>query len=302
MSIVGVLDGDPMLRKVTRVDWWEDGSLYFATKDVSLTDVVRKAHADRRVVDLHPFEFKRNDLKLAEGEGVNITCTTCELTFDPKLEYQFDLTPDAVESLGLALKGKLVGDVAVDIASPEGRSTLSREVVLANKTDRFVQRLGPIPIWEDTSISLIATIKGKTNGEAHVLSKLHVEKDIAFGSFLEQGQWVVEEAPEEGTYVYEHPVLEAKVDGSVSVALKLRLSASVVGIASAKVDADADASANLQICPMPSTWTMQGKLKISAGAKLAIPFMDPYEIDKEIYRKEGTREVKSPSNAPALCR
>jgi hypothetical protein len=298
--VMGILKGEPFIRRVRSVDFQVDGSLYFTTDLAGVADVAPTAQA-RRSVEFDPLVFDKSDLVIAQGAGTNLSCTKCTVQFAPTLDYQFDLRAGAPESIGVGVRGKLEGDLELTLEAGNGGGSLKKEVEIAKASQRLVQTLGPVPIWEDLSVSLVAGVEGKLDSRATIVTKIHTEKEASFGAYMSHDEWTFEKDEKDAKFVYEHPVLRTQVGASAAVYVKLRVAASVYSIAQAYLDAEARAEARLTVCPSPSKGSLDGSLGIVAGAKLVLPLVKDPEISKDLVRVTQSKSVPLPSPVVVKC-
>jgi hypothetical protein len=215
---------------------------------------------------------------------------------EPALDYQLDLRPGAPEQFGLAVRGKLDGDFKLALEAPQGGVQWRREMELGKVSQRLVQSLGPVPVWEDVSLSLVAGIEGRVDSAVSMVVDIHVEEDASFGVFRQDGKWKVEKDINDGQLVFERPVFQASVNASAQAYVKVRLAVSLYSVVQTFLDAEARTAARMLFTPKPLPVSWVGSMGIQAGAKILWPGGGGPEMAFDLYRLEEATPIPPDSS------
>jgi hypothetical protein len=206
----------------------------------------------------------------------------------------------AVQRMGVAFDGELESELELRVEAFNGGGKITKEVELGSAHQRFVQMVGPIPIWEDLAIKLVAGVEGALDDNAAIVSTLKAKKRTNASAFRQDGEWQLQRGSD-GSFSFEQPVLKTQLGASASVYLKLRLEASVYSVAKAFVEGETRGTARAVVCPSPASWGLEGKFGLTAGASLTIPGIATLETDWELYSAEKKTSVPITGLGAVTC-
>lgn len=282
--ITGVRGDVPFIRRVRRVDVGPGGILFVVGESEEFLKAAPTVRTSKKVSMTFP-GIDKSGVTLAEAGSVKVLCSSCFIHYNPSFEFSMETKLGEVQKIGVGFDGELETELEIRVEAFNGGGKLKKEVELASASQRFVQTVGVVPIWEDLSIKLVAGVEGTLDNDAAIVSALKAKKRTNTSVFRQDGEWKVEKGSD-GSFTFEQPVLKTQIGASASVYLKLRLEASVYSVAKAFLEGEARGTASAVVCPSPASWNLEGKLGLKAGASLTIPGITTLETDWDLFSTE----------------
>jgi hypothetical protein len=298
--VTGVRGDVPFIRRVRRIDTGMDGTVVVVGESEEFLKAAPTVRTSKKVT-MKPAGVDKSGVTLAQGKGIQVVCSSCFVRYTPSFEFSLETKLGEVQKVGVAFDGDLESELDLRVEASGGGGSITKEVELGSVQQRFVQMVGPIPMWEDLSVKLVAGVEGTVDADAKIETALKATKSMKASVTYEQGkQWHFDKGSD-GSFTFEQPVLKTKLGASATAYLKLRLEASVYSIAKAFIDGEARGTASAVVCPSPGAWSFDGKLGLNAGVSLTIPGFEPLEKDWELWSAEKKSKAPIASLGAVKC-
>ena len=185
------------------------------------------------------------------------------------------------------------------LAEVNGSTTLSQEVEVFSHSQRFVQAIGDIPIWEDVGVSVLVGVEGKFDANAKVRSGISASKSLEAELGLENGQWTFHSASPH-SFTFEKVEISSALGANARVYVKTRVEVRIYSVLTAWLSGNASGEVGMRLCPAPATWTGKGLLSLTAGASVELNLVGySKSVEKPLFEKEYSRT--GPLASPIAC-
>lgn len=266
--------------------------IWLWTEDLTIAEVAPEVFVNH-VIELPVLEKDISGQVIAENWVGNIVCSDCFVRFSPSFEMGVEMKNSRLEAFSGNLNALLQGSLEIT-ATMSGNKELKGEVELASVSQRLVQNIGPIPIWEDVKVSIVLGAKGKISGEASITAGMEAERNLSAGIAYEGGRWRFTEDGDGGELTFEQPLLSTEVGGDAEVYIKGKVEIRVYSIAGAWVSAESRGRVEAQVCPSPGHWSGNGSVNVKVGAGIDAFGIFRWQREEEIFSSEFKQEGELP--------
>jgi hypothetical protein len=241
------------------------------TEDAAITEAttVLEAH---KALELPALDYAKVDEELFASSGIRIACAACSVHFQPRLGFDISIRESRLEHLRLGLAGPFSAQLQVKAETTLPATKLQQEIPLLNRSQTFVQLVGPLPLVAKVDTEWVATVEGTWNSHGSVAFRFDTNRSLDLSLVREAGAWHgVSQA--DGSWSFESPILETVQQGEGSLTLRAKAKLTLMAVASTTFVTEAHGQATWSVLPPPMTWSANTALRVGAEASLQIPHL-----------------------------
>jgi len=97
--------------------------------------------------------------RVVGNDRASVGCVSCQIKYAPTLDFGLNLEKGRIDYFSAEFDGELSANLTLAASALEG-AFLREEIEIAHATAHLVQAIGPVPIWEDVTVSLVMGFEG----------------------------------------------------------------------------------------------------------------------------------------------
>jgi hypothetical protein len=252
------------------------------TTDARVFDLTSELRT-RKKIELPPVRVDASGRILVGTAEKGVTCTKCIVQFNPVINVGVNVNDSKLESFAVEFDGLMTANLEVSAVSPEN-AKVDTEAKLFEQSFHFLQNVGPVPIWEDVTVTVLARAQGQTDGKTAIRIGLGEEKRIRGLLAFEGASWdAFQEGP--AKFVQENPTLSVERQGLAKLTLVPRVDVKLYGISGAAIEVGAAVQLDARACNKPPLWKTTSGLNVAVSGDLRA-FQAEGRFEKELFREE----------------